>query len=87
MEAIGFYNMPLASFFICEVVEVVKLLEKMKDRLKFEHELQYISICNALGKNFSKNYKYFDVFEKKKDIKKEVTDEERDELKTYFENW
>ena len=87
MEAIGFYNMPLASFFICEVVEVVNLLEKMKDRLKFEHELQYIAIGNALGKNFSKNYKYFDVFEKKKDIKKEVTDEEREELKTYFENW
>ena len=79
--------MPMASFFICEVVEVVKLLEKMKDRLKFEHELQYIAICNALGKNFSKNYKYFDAFEKKKDIKKEVTDEEREELKTYFENW
>lgn len=87
MEAIGFYNMPLASFFICEVVEVVKLLEKMRDRLKFEHELQYVAICNALGKNFSKNYKYFDVFEKKKDIKKEVTDKEREELKTYFENW
>ena len=79
--------MPLASFFVCEVVEVVKLLEKMKNRIKFEHELQYVAICNALGKNFSKNYKYFDVFENKKDIKKEVTDEERKELKTYFENW
>ena len=79
--------MPIDSFFICEVVEVVKLLEKMRDRLKFEHELQYVAICNALGKNFSKNYKYFDVFEKKKDIKEEVTDDEREELKTYFENW
>ena len=39
-EAIGFYNMPVASFFVCEVVEVVKLLERMRDRLKFEHELQ-----------------------------------------------
>ena len=75
--------MPMASFFICEVVEVVKLLEKMKDRLKFEHELQYVAICNALGKNFSKNYKYFDVFEKKK----EVTQEEKEELKSYFDNW
>ena len=27
--------MPIDSFFILEVVEVVKLLEKMKDRLKF----------------------------------------------------
>ena len=30
--------MPMASFFICEVVEVVKLLEKMKDRLKFANK-------------------------------------------------
>ena len=79
--------MPIDSFFVCEVVEVVKLLEKKRDKLKFEHELQYVAICNALGKNFSKNYRYFDVFEKKKDIKKEVTDKEREVLKTYFENW
>ena len=79
--------MPLASFFICEVIEVVKLLEKMRDRIKFEHELQYIAISNALGKNFSKGYKYVDVFENRKSVKKEVTDEEREELKSYFEQW
>ena len=79
--------MPIASFFICEIVEVVKILEKMRNRLKFEHELQYIAICNALGKNFSKNYKYFDVFEKKESKKKEVSEEEKENLKTYFENW
>ena len=79
--------MPIASFFICEVVEVVKLLEKMKDRIKFEHELQYIAICNALGKNFSKNYKYNDIFEKKEIKKKEVSEEEKEELKSYFSNW
>ena len=79
--------MPIASFFICVVVEVVKLLEKMKDRLKFEHELQYIAIGNALGKNFSKNYKYFDLFEKKENKKKEVSEEEKEELKSYFDNW
>ena len=79
--------MTIASFFICEVIEVVKLLEKMKDRLKFEHELEYIAICNAIGKNFSKNYKYFDIFEKKENKKKEVTQEEKENLKTYFENW
>ena len=79
--------MPMASFFMLEVVEVVKILEKMRDRLKFEHELQYIAICNALGKNFSKNYKYFDVFEKKENKKKEVTQEEKDNLKSYFNDW
>ena len=79
--------MPMASFFMLEVVEVVKILEKMRDRLKFDHELMYIAICNALGKNFSKNYKYYDVFEKKEAKKKEVTQEEKEELKNYFENW
>ena len=87
LEAIGFYNMPMASFFICEVKEILKLLEKMKNRMQFEHELMYIAICNALGKNFSKNYKYYDVFEKKEAKKKEVTQEEKEELKNYFENW
>ena len=87
LEAIGFYNMPMASFFICEVKEILKLLEKMKNRIQFEHELMYIAICNALGKNFSKNYKDYDVFEKKEAKKKEVTQEEKEELKNYFENW
>ena len=66
LEAIGFYNMPMASFFICEVKEILKLLEKMKNRIQFEHELMYIAICNALGKNFSKNYKYFELRRKKR---------------------
>ena len=79
--------MPIDSFFICEVKEILKLLEKMKNRIQFEHELIYIAICNALGKNFSKNYKYYDVFEKKEAKKKEVTQEEKEELKNYFENW
>ena len=79
--------MPIASFFICEVVEIVRLLEKMRDRIKFEHELQYIAICNALGKNFSKGYKYFDIFEKKDAKKKEVTQEEKERLKSHFDNW
>ena len=79
--------MPMASFFVLEIVEVIKLLEKMKDRMKCEHELQYVAISNALGKAFNKNYKYFDIFEKKNEKKKEVTQEEREELKAYFESW
>ena len=55
--------------------------------MKFEHELQYIAICNALGKNFSKGYKYFDIFEKKDKKKKEVTQEEKEKIKSYFDNW
>ena len=79
--------MPIASFFICEVIEVVKLLEKMRDRIEYEHKLQFVAISNALGKAFNKSYKYNDLFEKKENNKKEVTQKEREELKTYFENW
>ena len=79
--------MPMASFFILEVVEVVKLLEKMRDRIEYEHKLQFVAISNALGKAFNKSYKYNDLFENKKAIKKEVTQEEREELKAYFESW
>ena len=79
--------MPIASFFILEVVEVVKLLEKMRSRIEYEHKLQFVAILNALGSAFNKNYKYNDLFENKKAIKKEVTQEEREELKAYFESW
>lgn len=79
--------MPIASFFILEVVEVVKLLEKMRSRIEYEHKLQFVAISNALGNAFNKNYKYNDLFENKKAIKKEVTQEEREELKAYFESW
>lgn len=79
--------MPIASFFILEVVEVVKLLEKMRSRIEFEHKLQFVAISNALGKAFNKNYKYNDMFEKKEQKKKEVSQEEKEEIKAYFENW
>ena len=79
--------MPIASFFVCEVVEIVKLLEKMRSRIEFEHKLQYVAISNALGSAFNKNYKYNDLFENNKASKKEVTQEEREELKAYFESW
>ena len=79
--------MPIDSFFILEVVEVVKLLEKMRSRMEFEHKLQFVAISNDLGKAFNKNYKYNDLFEKKNEKKKEVTQEEREELKAYFESW
>ena len=79
--------MPMASFFVCEAIEVKRLLEKMRDRMKFEHELQYVALCNAIGKNFSKNYKYFDVFEKEDAKKKEVTRQEKDKMRSYLDNW
>ena len=79
--------MPIASSFILEVVEVVKLLEKMRDRIEYEHKLQFVAISNALGKAFNKSYKYNDLFEKKENEKKEVTQEEKENLKSYFDKW
>ena len=79
--------MPMASFLILEVVAVVTLLEKMRDRIEYEHKLQFVAISNALGKAFNKSYKYNDLFEKKENKKKEVTQEEREKLKAYFESW
>ena len=79
--------MPVASFFVCEVVDVKRLLKKMRDRIKYEHELQYVALCNAIGKNFSKNYKYFNMFEKEDAKKKEVTRQEKDKMRSYLDNW
>jgi len=69
--------MPMASFFILEVVEVVKLLEKMRERIEYEHKLQFVAISNALGKAFNKNYKYNDLFEKKENKKKKILKKKR----------
>ena len=67
-------------------MECEELLEKARERLKFEHELQYIATVNAIGANFNKNHKYHDVFKEEKK-KKQVTDEERKEMRKYLENW
>lgn len=67
-------------------MECEELLEKARERLKFEHELQYIATVNAIGVTFNKNHKYHDVFKEEKK-KKQVTDEEREEMRKYLENW
>lgn len=87
IEAIGFYNIPIASFFVLEIKEVVSIMTKIKERIEFDHRLQYIAFQNVIGKSFGKNYKYYDVFESREPIKKEVTEEEKEELKAYFDSW
>lgn len=79
--------MPLASFFVLECCEVLKLLERMKSRVEFEHRLQYVAVTNAIGKCLDKKYKYLDVFKSEDEKKKEVTEEEKEDLKAYFESW
>ena len=82
----GFLQLSPQVFSALEPCECEEMIAKARDRYKFDHELMYIAISNALGSAFSKNYKYNNVFEKK-EIKKEVTEEERQRIKEYFENW
>lgn len=69
-----------------EPYECEELIVKARERYKFDHELMYIATRNAIGSVFAKGYKYEDVF-KSSEQKKEVTKEEKQELKEYFENW
>ena len=85
----GFYKISTLDFFVLEPVEIIELIEKIKLRIQYDHELQYIAFLNALGKSNSKNYKYFNAFEepKKKKKKTTVTDEEKEDIINYFNSW
>lgn len=78
--------MSVASFFELEPREIVMIIEKSNEEIELKHKLEYVAMRNALGSLLSKNYKYLDLF-KKETSKKEVTQEEREELKAYLENW
>lgn len=82
----GFLHYSPQAFFDLEPIEALDILKKAKERMRFDHELQYISIINAIGTAFNKNHKYYDVF-KESTQKKQVTDEEREEMRKYLENW
>lgn len=86
LEFVGFLNYTPQTFFILEPVEIVELMEKARQRIKFEHELQYVAVANAIGGAFSKKHKYQDVFKNEKQ-KKQVTDEEREEMRKFLEYW
>lgn len=86
MELVGFLKFPLNDFYELEPYECVEIMEKARTRFKYEHELMYVAIMNALGKSNSKTYKYYDVF-KNNDKKTTVTDEERAEMIAYLQEW
>lgn len=69
-----------------EPYECEELIVKARERYKFDHELMYIAVRNAIGTSFGKGYKYESVFDKAEN-KKEVNEEEKQKLKEYFENW
>lgn len=82
----GFLNYSPQTFFILEPVEVLDLMEQARQRIKFDHELQYVAVANAIGGAFNKKHKYQDVF-KDDTQKKQVTEEEREEMKRFLEDW
>lgn len=51
------------------------------------HRLEYIAARNAYGSLMSKNYKYIDIFSSVNNDNKEVSSEEKEKLKDYFESW
>ena len=76
------------SFFVLEPFECLDIMEASRKRLQYEHELQYTAMLNALGNVFVKNYTYKDVFKSNnRRTKKEVTEEEKAEMKDFLENW
>ena len=74
------------SFFVLEPFECIDIIEASRKRFQFEHELNYIAVLNAVGPIFSKNYKYKDVFKENK-AKKEITEEEREDMRKMLEDW
>lgn len=86
-EALGTHKLSLASFFELEPRELILVMEKSNKALEFEHRLDYIAVRNACTPLMSKNYKYLDVFADINNNKKEVSSEEKEDLKNYFESW
>lgn len=82
----GFLHYSPQVFLDLEPVEAMDILKKAKERMQFDHELQYISTINAIGTAFNKKHTYYDAF-KENTQKKQVTDEEREEMRKYLENW
>ena len=74
------------SFFVLEPYECIDIIEAARKRFQFEHELQYIAMLNAIGPMYIKNYKYRDIFKDNK-AKKEVTQEEKEDMKKMLEDW
>lgn len=74
------------SFFVLEPVECMDIIEAARKRFQFEHELQYIAMLNAIGPMYIKNYKYRDIFKDNK-AKKEVTEEEKEDMRKMLEDW
>lgn len=87
-EAMGIYNIPLASIYELEPRELVLVMEKSYERMRFDHISQFTAIKNALGLSLAKGYKYEDLFsETKKQSKKEVSEKEKEDIISYFESW
>lgn len=85
-RSVAVLKISVSDFFKLEPVQVIDLfeteLEYKKHEIKEQHFLQFIATFNAIGKMFSKQYKYIDAFEKKEVKKKELNEDEIDELRS-----
>lgn len=74
-------------FYDLEPYECEEIINKAKEMYKFEHELMYMAVKNAIGNSLDRKYKYVDLFKEEEKENRIVTDEEREKLKEYFEKW
>lgn len=82
----GFFKYSPQVFYMLEPYESFEIIQKARERYKTDHELMFTAISNALGCAFNKKYKYKDVFNEN-NVKIEVTEEERQEMKEFLNNW
>ncbi len=61
-----------------EPVEILELVEAKKEQYKLENYMQSIAVINGIGKSFNKNFNFIELF---KEEKKELTQEEADDIR------
>lgn len=74
-------RLSLNDFYELEPREIFNLFRAENKAKEEKHILDYIAVTNAIGKMFSKNYKYQDVFKKDKVVPKELSEDDINALK------
>ena len=77
--------MTVSDFFDLEPYVISDILGTAKQRIEYQHRLDYIAVMNAVGQMLSKKYKYLDVFDENNQPK-EYTEEEANDLRSELLN-
>ena len=75
IQSVAVLNMTVSDFFDLEPYILLDMFRTARDRIEYNHRLEYIAVKNAIGEMFSKNYRYIDIFDDK-NTPKEYTEEE-----------